>query len=97
MFFKICVLKGFVKFIGKHLYQSSSFNKVEGLRPTTLLKKRHWDRCFPVNFAKMNTFCLRTPLVTASVQLLPIILRLLGNSKTFPIGFYYLFQNSCYT
>ena len=26
--------------------------------PATLLKKRHWHRCFPVNFAKF----LRTPL-----------------------------------
>ena len=33
-----------------------------GLRPTTLLKKRLWYRCFPVNFVKF----LRTPLVTAS-------------------------------
>ena len=30
----------------------SLFNKVAGLRPTTLLKKRLWHRCFPVNFAK---------------------------------------------
>ena len=30
----------------------SFFNKVAGLRPTTLLKKRLWHRCFPVNFAK---------------------------------------------
>ena len=28
-----------------------------GLRPTTLLKKRLWHRCFPVNFVKF----LRTP------------------------------------
>ena len=28
------------------------FNKVEGLRPATLLKKRLWHWCFPVNFAK---------------------------------------------
>ena len=27
------------------------------LRPATLLKKRRWQRCFPVNFAKL----LRTP------------------------------------
>ena len=27
-------------------------NKVEGLRHATLLKKRLWHRCFPVNFAK---------------------------------------------
>ena len=30
----------------------SFFNKVAGLRPTTLLKKRLWHRRFPVNYAK---------------------------------------------
>ena len=39
------VLKNFAKFTGKHL------------RRATLLKKRPWNRCFPVNFAKF----LRTP------------------------------------
>ena len=30
----------------------------KGLRPATLLKKRLWHRCFPVNFAKcLRTFC----------------------------------------
>ena len=48
----------FAKFTGKHLCQSLFFNKVAGLRPATLLKKRLWHRCFPVNFA---TF-LRTPI-----------------------------------
>ena len=28
---------------------------VAGLRPATLLKKRLWHRCFPVNFAKSLT------------------------------------------
>ena len=44
----------------KHLWQSLFFNKVAGLRPATLLKKRLWHRCFPVNFAKF----LRTPFLT---------------------------------
>ena len=30
----------------------SFFNKVAGLRPATLLKKRLWNRCFPANFTK---------------------------------------------
>ena len=38
-YLKIAVLKNFVKFIGKHLCQSLLFNKVAGLRPTTLLKR----------------------------------------------------------
>ena len=42
---KTGVLRNFEKFSGKHLC------------PATLLKKRLWHRCFPVNFAK----CLRTP------------------------------------
>ena len=46
------VLKNFTKFTGKHLCQSLFFNKVAGLRSTSLLKKRLWYRCFPVNFAK---------------------------------------------
>ena len=39
MFFKRGVLKGFSKFIGKHLYQSLPFNKAVGLKPATLFKK----------------------------------------------------------
>ena len=43
------------------------FNKVAYLRPVTLLKKRLWHRCFPVNFAKF----LRTPFFqNTSEQLL---------------------------
>ena len=34
------VLRNFTKFPGKHLCQSLFFNKVAGLRPATLLKKR---------------------------------------------------------
>ena len=64
------VLRNFAKFIGKHLHQCLFFNKVTGLRPATLLKKRLWYRCFPVDFA---TF-LRTPFtenvwVNASVNI----------------------------
>ena len=54
------VLRNFAKFTGKHLYQSIFFDKVAGIRPATLLKKRHWHRCFLVNFAKF----LRTPSLT---------------------------------
>ena len=45
------VLKNFAKFRGKHLCQVLFFIKVAS--PTTLLKKRLWHRCFPVNFAKL--------------------------------------------
>ena len=40
------------------------------LRPTTLLKKRLWQRCFPVNFAKF----LRTPFLTEHFRWLLLIL-----------------------
>ena len=49
------VLRNFVKFTGKHLCQRLVFNNIAGLRPATLLKKRIWHRCFPVNFLKFLT------------------------------------------
>ena len=61
------VLKNFAKFTGKHLCQSLFFNKVAGVRPATLLKKRLRHRGFSVNFANF----LRTPfLLNTSRQLL---------------------------
>ena len=47
--FKKGVLRNFAKFTGKYQWQSLFFNKVAGLRPATLLKKRLLHRCFPVN------------------------------------------------
>ena len=52
VFLRKSVLRNFAKFAGKHLCQSFFFNKVPGLGTATLLKKRLWHRCFPVNFAK---------------------------------------------
>ena len=46
------VLRSFAKFTAKHLCQSLFFNKVTGLRPKILLKKRLWHRHFSVNFSK---------------------------------------------
>ena len=60
VFCKKGVLRNFAKFTGKHLCQSLFFDKVAGLRPATLLKKRLWHRCFPVNFAEF----LWTPFFT---------------------------------
>ena len=54
------VLRNYTKLTGKHLCQSLFFDKIAGLRPATLLKKRLWHRRFSVNFAKF----LRTPFVT---------------------------------
>ena len=37
--------------------ESLFFNKVAGLRPATLFKKRLWQRCFPMNVANVvNVF-----------------------------------------
>ena len=49
----------------------SFFNKVADVKCATLLKKRLWDRCFPVNFAKF----LRTPFLIE--QLLWLLLNFL--------------------
>ena len=51
LLYKNCVLRNLAKFTWKHLCQSLFFNNVAGLRSATLLKKRLWHRCFPVNFA----------------------------------------------
>ena len=47
----VCI-KVVLRNTGKHLCRSLFFNKVTGLRPATLLKRRLWHRCFSVNFAK---------------------------------------------
>ena len=52
MFCKKGVLRNFAKFSGKYLCLSLFFNKVTGLKPANLLKKRLWHRCFPMNFMK---------------------------------------------
>ena len=65
LFCKKGVFRNFAKFRGKHLCQSLFFNKVAGLRPAaTLLKKKLWYRCFPVNFTKF----LRTPFLTEDLR-----------------------------
>ena len=56
VFCKKGVLTNFAKFTGEHKYQSLFFNKVAGLRPAALLKKRFWHRCFPMNFVKRTPF-----------------------------------------
>ena len=52
VFCKKGVLENLTKFTGKYLCQSLFFNKVADLRNATLLKKRLWHRCFPLNFVK---------------------------------------------
>ena len=75
MFRRKGVLKNFVKLTRKHLWQSLFFNKVAGLGPTTLLKKRLCHRCFPVNF---TTFP-RTPFFIEHLEWLLLELLILRN------------------
>ena len=62
MFYKKGILRSFVKFTGKHLCQSLFLIKLQP-QPVTLLKKRLWHRCFPVNFAIFP----RTPFRSATL------------------------------
>ena len=70
VFCKKGVFRNFVKFTRKHLRQSLFFSKVGGLRSATLLKKRLWHRCFPVNFAKS----LRTPFLAEHLRCLLLVI-----------------------
>ena len=47
-------LRNFVKFTVKHLCQSLHFNKVAGLRPATLSRKRPWHRFFSCEFCEIS-------------------------------------------
>ena len=71
LFCKKGVLRNFEKFTEQHMCQSLFFNKVAGLTSATLLKKRLWHSCFPVNFCESskNNFSYRTPPVAASETL----------------------------
>ena len=53
-------LKNFSKFTGKNLWWTFFFDKVAGMGPANLLKKRLQHRCSPVNLAKFfdNTFSI---------------------------------------
>ena len=71
VFCKRGVLRNFTKFTGKHLCKSVFFNKVAGLRPVTLPKKRLWHTCLPVNFVKF----LRTRFFTEHLWWLLLTIR----------------------
>ena len=57
----------------------SIFNKVAGLKPATLLKKRFWHNRFPVNFMKF----LRTTFLQNTSGRMPLegvhLLKIRGN------------------
>ena len=81
VFCKKDVLRNFTKLTGEHLCQSLFFDKVAGLRPATLFKKKLWHRCFLVNFVKL----LRTPFLTEHLWWL--LLLFLSVSLLLPIRF----------
>ena len=67
------VLRNLAKFAGKHLRRRLFFNKVAGLKPATLLKKRLWHRCFPVIIAKFSTFLSSSDIIS-DVSFLNIVM-----------------------
>ena len=67
MFFKNDVIENFAKIHRDKPVPVPLFNKVAPLKPVTLLKKRLWHSCFPVNFATfLRTLFYRTPPLAAS-------------------------------
>ena len=52
----------------KHIHTSD-------LRPANLLKRRLWDRCFPVNFAKLA----RTPFLQNITERQPVTVFFFNN------------------
>ena len=78
MFYKKSVFKNFSKFTRKHLCWSLFLNKVPGLKPSTLLRKRLRRRYFPVNFAKfLGTSLLQNTsgrLLMWRFMILPLVL-----------------------
>ena len=67
VFYKKGALKNFAKFFGKHPCQSLFLNKVAGLSPATLLKKR-LAQVFSCEFCEIskNTFFTEYVWATAS-------------------------------
>ena len=64
MFFEKGALRNFAKFTEKTRASESVFNKIAGLWPATLVKKRLSYRFFAVNFAKfLRTLFLQNILV----------------------------------
>ena len=73
------VLKNFSKFTGNNLCHGLFLNKIAGIRPLTLSKKRPWHMCFPMNLAKF----LRTPFYIEHLcYLLLLSLKILAGQKS---------------
>ena len=68
--------------------RASFFNKVAGLRLATLLKRRLWQRCVPVNFAKF----LRTPFLQDTARRLLLYLIRSDYHKISRLYFHWLYR-----
>ena len=81
---KKAVLRNFTKYTWKHVCYNFFFNRVTGLGPLALLKKRLWHRCFPVIFVKFlrSRFFTEQLRATASV-----VFRFSNNGHTYSIYF----------
>ena len=69
---KLCFSDMFCLTITEHLLTETvvqRFSVIKLPRPATLLKKRLWHRCFPVNFVKF----LRTPFLTEHLRWLLLL------------------------
>ena len=66
--YKIDVVKKFAKFTGKHLRQIPFFNKVAGVRPVTLLKKR-LAQVFSCEFCTFFTLLAASLVSVPALQL----------------------------
>ena len=53
VFRKKGALKICAKFTKKNTFARVSLINFAGLRPTTIFKKRPWERCFPTSFTKI--------------------------------------------
>ena len=72
------------KFTGKHLCQGLFFNKFAGLGAATLLKKKLWHFCFPLNFAKfLRTHSLQNTSVWLFLNLFLVCFLYFTLSKIF--------------
>ena len=102
MFCRKRVYRNFEKFTGKQLCQSLLFNKLASLRTVTVLKKRFWYRCLPVNFSKF----LKTPSITEQLRWLFLktpVNQLIFREKLVDLQLYYsrtfsqeVFEHMCF-
>ena len=85
------VLRNFTKFPRKHLCQSLFLIKLQNSRPATLLKKRLWHKCFPVNFVRF----LRTPFSQSTYWRLLLDLYFLSSKAEMHLDLFYDKKTFC--